>query len=75
MTTIPQHGETNNQLHNMVKFTNNIKDARDAPNRNYSFSTTFTKMAIKLAKLNLQTSVLPIWNPENKGYKIGYEKS
>ena len=32
-------------------------------------------MAIKLAKLNLQTSVLPIWNPENKGYKIGYEKS
>ena len=32
-------------------------------------------MAIKLAKLNLQTSVLPIWNPENKDYKIGYEKS
>ena len=32
-------------------------------------------MAIKLAKLSLQTSVLPIWTPENKGYKIGYEKS
>ena len=31
-------------------------------------------MATKLAKLNLHTSVLPIWNPENKGYKIGLEK-
>ena len=32
-------------------------------------------MATKLAKLNLQSSFLPIWNPENKGYKIGYERS
>ena len=32
-------------------------------------------MAVKLAKINLQTSFRPIWNPENQGYKIGYEKS
>ena len=35
----------------------------------------FTKMATKWAKINLQTSFRPIWNPENQGYKIGYEKS
>ena len=34
-----------------------------------------TKMAIKRTKIKLQTSVIPIWNPENQGYKIGYEKS
>ena len=32
-------------------------------------------MTLKSAKINLQTSVLPIWNPENKDYKIGYKKS
>ena len=32
-------------------------------------------MATKWAKINLQTSFRPIWNPENQGYKIGYEKS
>ena len=29
----------------------------------------------KWAKINLQTSFRPIWNPENQGYKIGYMKS
>ena len=33
-----------------------------------------TKMAIKWTRIDLQTSVIPIWNPENKGYKIGFEK-
>ena len=33
-----------------------------------------TKMAIKWTRINLQSSVTPIWNPENKGYKIGFEK-
>ena len=33
-----------------------------------------TKMAIKWTRIDLQTSFIPIWNPENKGYKIGYEK-
>ena len=32
-------------------------------------------MVTKWAKINLQTSFRPIWNPENQGYKIGYEKS
>ena len=32
-------------------------------------------MATKWAKINLQTSVIPIWKAENQGYKIGYEKS
>ena len=32
-------------------------------------------MVVKWAKINLQTSFRPIWNPENQGYKIGYEKS
>ena len=41
----------------------------------FSLSTNFTKMATKWAKINLQTSFRPIWNPENQGYKIGYEKS
>ena len=36
--------------------------------------TYFTKMAIKWTRINLQSSVIPIWNPENKGYKIGFEK-
>ena len=34
----------------------------------------FTKMATKWTRINLQSSVIPIWNPENKGYKIGFEK-
>ena len=41
----------------------------------FSLSTNFSKMATKWAKINLQTSFRPIWNPENQGYKIGYEKS
>ena len=41
----------------------------------FSFSTYLTKMTIKWTKINLQTSFRPIWNPENQGYKIGYEKS
>ena len=32
------------------------------------------KMAIKWTRIDLQTSVIPIWKPENKGYKIGFEK-
>ena len=34
----------------------------------------FTKMATKWTRINLQSIVIPIWNPENKGYKIGFEK-
>ena len=30
-----------------------------------------TKTVIKWPKIDLQTSVRPIWNPENQGYKIG----
>ena len=41
----------------------------------YNVYSCFTKMATKWAKINLQTSFRPIWNPENQGYKIGYEKS
>ena len=41
----------------------------------FSSPTNCTKMAIKRTKIKLQTSVIPIWNPENQGYKIGYEKS
>ena len=33
-----------------------------------------TKMAIKWTRIDLHTIVIPIWNPENKGYKIGFEK-
>ena len=31
-----------------------------------------TKIALKWTKIMLQKSVIPIWNPENQGYKIGY---
>ena len=34
----------------------------------------FTQMATKWKRINLQSIVIPIWNPENKGYKIGFEK-
>ena len=33
-----------------------------------------TKMAIKWTRIDLHTIFIPIWNPENKGYKIGFEK-
>ena len=39
------------------------------------YSPISTKIAIKWTKINLQTSVIPIWKAENQGYKIGYEKS
>ena len=41
----------------------------------FSLSPISTKIAIKWTKINLQRSVIPIWKAENKGYKIGYEKS
>ena len=34
-----------------------------------------TKIAIKMTGINLQTSFIPIWNPDNQGYKIDNEKS
>ena len=34
-------------------------------------STYSTKIALKWTKIMLQKSVIPIWNPENQGYKIG----
>ena len=29
----------------------------------------FTKMATKWTRIDLQLSIIPIWNPEKKGYK------
>ena len=34
-------------------------------------SSYSTKIALKWTKIMLQKSVIPIWNPENQGYKIG----
>ena len=34
-------------------------------------SSYSTKIALKLTKIMLQSSVIPIWNPLNQGYKIG----
>ena len=35
-------------------------------------STYSTKIAVKWTIIMLQRSVIPIWNPQNQGYKIGY---
>ena len=35
-------------------------------------STYSTKIAVKWTIIMLQRSVIPIWNPESQGYKIGY---
>ena len=34
-------------------------------------SSYSTKIALKWTKIMLQSSVIPIWNPQNQGYKIG----
>ena len=41
----------------------------------YKMFTFSTKTVIEQPKIDLQTSVRPIWNPENQGYKIGNKKS
>ena len=35
-------------------------------------STYSTKIAVKWTIIMLQRSVIPIWNPQNQGYKKGY---
>ena len=35
-------------------------------------ATYSTKIAVKWIIIMLQRSVIPIWNPESQGYKIGY---